>query len=162
DGTLGGPPPSVVTGLAAGFGYNRALTLPGPTDVTTFPLVEGASDPTKLGQQTDGGKADPAKALEKLGDISPPVRGEYWLAAGVRFTSFDLIHSTALLVVEFGNELEIAVLGLSWASLPPPESPMAPAPALKYAYVEAGIEVKILPHEGEIVATAILTPASFV
>jgi hypothetical protein len=158
DEDLGGPEFFYVTGLAAGFGYNRSLTLPDQNSVPQFPLVAAASDPSKLG----GTPPDPAKALATLGPLVPPERGEYWLAAGVRFTSFDLINSTALLVVEFGNELEIALLGLSWISLPPPAAPGASAPTEKYAYAELGIEVKLLPTEGIFSATAILTPNSFI
>lgn len=166
DADLGGPEFFFVTGLAAGFGYNRTLILPDQNSVTTFPLVAGASDPTKLGAQKnpDGSwqMPDPATALAQLDQFVPPQRGQYWLAAGVRFTSFDLIDSTALLVVEFGNELEIALLGLSWMSLPPPPAPGAEAPSVRYAYAELGIEIKLLPSEGVFSATAILTPNSFV
>jgi hypothetical protein len=165
DADLGGPEFFFVTGLAAGFGYNRTLILPDQNSVTTFPLVAGASDPTKLGAQKNNGgwqMPDPATALAKLDQAVPPQRGQYWLAAGVRFTSFDLINSTALLVVEFGNELEIALLGLSWISLPPPPAPGAEAPTIQYAYAELGIEIKLLPSEGIFSATAILTPNSFV
>jgi hypothetical protein len=158
DAKLGGPAFFYVTGLAAGFGYNRSLILPDQDAVQQFPLVAAASDPSTLG----GMPPDPAKALALLAPVVPPERGEYWLAAGVRFTSFDLINSTALLVVEFGNELEIALLGLSWMSLPPPAAPGASAPANKYAYAELGIEIKLLPSEGVFSATAILTPNSFV
>jgi hypothetical protein len=163
---LGGPPFFYVTGVAAGFGYNRGLVLPGMDGVPEFPLVAGASDPTKLGavKQADGSWAmpDPAAVVALLGGISPPQRGEYWFAAGVRFTSFDLVNSTALVTVEFGNELEIAVLGLSWISLPPPPAPGAAAPANPFAYAELGIEVVILPDQGVFSATAVLTPNSFV
>ena len=166
DADLGGPEFFFVTGLAAGFGYNRTLILPDQNNVTTFPLVAGASDPTKLGAQKNANGSwqmpDPATALAKLDQAVPPQRGQYWLAAGVRFTSFDLINSTALLVVEFGNELEIALLGLSWISLPPPPAPGAAAPTIQYAYAELGIEIKLLPSEGIFSATAILTPNSFV
>lgn len=166
DADLGGPEFFFVTGLAAGFGYNRTLILPDQNSVTTFPLVAGASDPTKLGAQknNDGSlqMPEPATALAVLDQVTPPQRGQYWLAAGVRFTSFDLINSTALLVVEFGNELEIALLGLSWMSLPPPAAPGAEAPTVQYAYAELGIEIKLLPSEGVFSATAILTPNSFV
>jgi hypothetical protein len=157
DGELGGPAFFFVTGVAAGFGYNRALVLPDQNSVTTFPLVVAASDPAKLG----GLPPDPAKALAGLGSYVPPQRGQYWLAAGVRFTSFDLINTTALLVVEFGQELEIALLGVSSISLPPPAAPGATQP-MKYAYAEMGMEVKLLPSEGVFSATAVLTSNSFI
>jgi Family of unknown function (DUF6603) len=166
DADLGGPAFFYVTGIAAGFGYNRQLILPAQDAVTTFPLVAAASDPSTLGatKNASGGwqMPDPATALSHIDEFVPPQRGEYWLSAGVRFTSFDLINSTALVVVEFGNELEIALLGLSWISLPPPAAPGAAAPPERYAYAELGIEIKVLPSAGEFTATAVLTSNSFV
>ena len=166
NGTIGGPTFFFVTGLAAGFGYNRRLLLPDQDGVPEYPLVAGASDPARLGakQNPAGGweAPNPATALSKLGQIVPPERGQYWLAAGVRFTSFNLINSTALLVVSFGNNLEIAILGLSWMSLPPPPTPGASVPAIKYVYAELGIMIKILPSQGIFSATAILSANSFV
>jgi hypothetical protein len=159
DAVLGGPEFFFVTGLAAGFGYNRALILPDQASVPQFPLVAGASDPSALGGQQQGGSwsmPDPATALQHLDQYVPPQRGEYWLAAGVRYTSFDLINSTALLIVEFGNELEIALLDISSMSLPPLPDPVS------YAYGELGIEIKLLPSQGVFTATGILTPNSFV
>ncbi len=165
DGELGGPEFFFVTGVAAGFGFNRDIELPGMNDVTTYPLVAAASDPTQLGATKKPGGGwelpDPAAVVSKLSDIIPPERGEYWLAAGVRFTSFDLVNATALLTVAFGNELKIAVLGLAWISLPPPPVPGKP-PAEKFAYAELGIEIEVLPAQGVVSATAVLTPNSFV
>src|SRR5262249_34996806 len=43
---LGGPVFFHVTGLAAGFGYNRALRLPPIDQVQEFPLLEAAMRPT--------------------------------------------------------------------------------------------------------------------
>jgi hypothetical protein len=166
DADLGGPPFFYVTGVAAGFGFNRQILLPDMNAVTTFPLVQAASDPSTLGagKKPDGSwqMPNPAEALAHIDQYVPPQRGAYWLSAGVRFTSFDLINSTALLVVEFGNELEIALLGVSAISLPPPPEPGGEAPAKRYLYAELGIEIKLLPSEGVFSATAILTPNSFV
>jgi hypothetical protein len=141
------------------------LILPAQSGVPEYPLVAGASDPAKLGatQNSSGGwdAPSPATAISKISHIVPPERGQYWLAAGVRFTSFNLISSTALLVVAFGNELEIAIFGLSWMSLPPPPGPRAKAPAIQYAYVELGIAVRILPSQGVFSATAIVSTNSY-
>ncbi|WP_437774744.1 DUF6603 domain-containing protein [Sorangium sp. So ce1097] len=47
---LGGPPFFFVTGLSAGFGYNRSLTAPPLDEVASFPLVaqavDGSGDPS--------------------------------------------------------------------------------------------------------------------
>jgi hypothetical protein len=165
-GNLGGPPFFYVTGLAAGFGYNRAIVLPDMYHVTEFPLVAALNDPTKMGsEKLEGGgwsAPDPMKALTKLNQYVPPERGQYWLAAGVRFSTFDLLHTSALLVVQFGNELEIGLLGLSWMSLPPPGKPGGSVPVNKYAYAELGLQVRFLPERGFLGATAILTSNSFV
>ncbi len=158
---LGGPEFFFVTGLAAAFGYNRALLLPAQDAVTTFPFVAGLTNPASIGVQPDGSFSDPTAVLAKIDSVAPPQRGAYWLAAGVRFTSFDLIHTSALLSVEFGNQLQIAVLGDSWISMPPP-GPQGNPPSKPFAYVEMGIEIEILPAQGVISATAILTDNSFV
>ena len=114
-GQFGGPPAFFVTGLAAGFGYNRALRLPEPDQVQDFPLVLAA----RLGS---GYLPTPnvAAALGKMssGGWVPPELGSYWLALGVKFTSFQLIDSFVLLTVQFGNELVIAILGIASLQLP--------------------------------------------
>jgi hypothetical protein len=86
-----------------------------------------------------------------------PKAGEYWLAAGLEFTSFELVSTKAMLVAEFGSELTIALLGLSTLRLPQAaESPEA------YAYVEMMIRVVVQPDQGYFAATAILGASSYV
>lgn len=163
---LGGPSFFFVTGLAAGFGYNRKLLLPAQDQVPDFPLLQVLSDPKALGGKKGANGAwtfpEPTKVLNKLRNVVPPERGQYWLAAGVRFTSFDLVHTSALLSVAFGSELKIGVTGISWMSLPPPPKAGSGAPDKRFAYVEMGIAVEVLPEKGVLTATAILTANSFV
>lgn len=157
---LGGPPPFFVTGLMGGFGFNRSLAIPGPDEVASFPLLV-------LATSQPGAPQDPAAVLEILEGRQPqngvtkawitPKADDYWLAAGVEFTSFKLINTKALLVAEFGQELAIALLGLSTLQLPLPETGSPP-----YAYVEMMIRVVARPTEGSFEATAILSPSSFV
>jgi len=148
---LGGPPAFFVTGLCAGFGYNRSLVIPAVDKIQTFPLVAGLSDPSQIGGQN----ATPAQALAALSTVAPPTRGEDWIAAGVQFTSFELIHSHALAVVEFGKEFEVAILGLSTIQLPAEGTEL-------FTYVEMTLEVVLKPSEGEFSAIAVLTPNSYV
>jgi hypothetical protein len=164
---IGGPPCFFVTGIAAGFGYNRAILLPDAGSVSSFPLVAALTDPAKLGaSKTNSGAwtfPDPAKVLASMDSVVPVQRGEYWLAAGVRFTSYDFIHSTALLSVEFGSELEIGLLGDSWISMPPPVNPEAISPPdIAYAYAELGIEIQVIPSQGVVSVSAILSDNSYV
>ena len=149
---LGGPPIFFINGLAAGFGFNRSIKIPSIEGVMDFPLVSGVVN----GTLTSGGN-DPATALKKLSEIIAPEIGEYWLAAGLKFTSYELINTAALLFVSFGKDFEINLLGLSYASLPPL---LKKDDAL--AYFELAIKVSFKPSEGIISAEAQLTPNSFV
>lgn len=150
---LGGPPAFFITGVAAGFGYNRGLRLPGIDDVTSFPLVSGFVP----GQSSPFSGNDPGAALKVLvdKDVVPVQVGQNWLAAGIQFTSFELIQSYVLLSVAFGTKLEIGLLGLATISVPP-KSPTV------LAYAELALAVAILPDDGIVSVDAKLTPASFV
>ena len=116
---LGGPGFFFVTGLALGFGYNRSLELPTLDALPQFPFVAAAMGGT--GPANPFESTDPTKALEVLTrkpSVVPPTPGEDWLAFGVRFTSFELLQSFALVTVEFGRTFEVALLGLSTLAIP--------------------------------------------
>lgn len=148
---LGGPPAFFVTAIAAGFSYNRSINLPSINEVQNFPLLKGLVD----GDFADG--EDPGKALIALANVVQPEVGQYWLAAGIKFTSFELVTSSVLLFLSFGKDWEVNLLGLSFASLPPgiPRN-------VALAYFELAIKVSFKPAEGIISAEAQLTPNSFV
>ncbi|HEX9992925.1 MAG TPA: DUF6603 domain-containing protein, partial [Acidimicrobiales bacterium] len=152
-GAFGGPPAFFVTGLAAGFGYNRSLRLPAPEQVQEFPLVLAA-------RQGSSYLPDPsvAAALGKMtsGGWVPPSLGSYWVAAGVEFTSFQVLDAFVLVTVQFGKELVIALLGVASITLPKPGT----GPA--YAYAELALSAVLRPAEGTFQMTALLTPNSFV
>lgn len=149
-GVIGGPPCFVVTGIAAGFGYNRAITLPEIDEVRDFPLVS-----LVLGASEGGSGKD--SLLESLGAEShfPPVSGQYWLAAGVRFTSFKLVDAFALVTVQFGARFELALLGVATLRQPP-----APAPRA-LVFVEMALKVRFAPDDGLLSVMAVLTANSF-
>lgn len=147
---IGGPAFFYVTGLAAGFGYNRSLKIPAQSDVQNFPLVAGLANTSLIG----GDKPTPQQALTILESWVPPTRGEYWFAAGVQFTTFEIINTNALLIVEFGNEFIISILGLSTLK--------QPIAGETYVYAELGIEVVLMPQAGEFKASAVLSPSSYV
>jgi len=151
---LGGPPFFFVTGLAFGFGVNRILRTPAIEEVQNFPLVRGATDPAYF-----GGSSDPRAAMEKLRQYIPSSKGDYWLAAGVKFNSFGMIDSFALLAVSFGTQLQIALLGLSRISVPK-QLPGAP-PIEQVACAELAIKVTFSPASGVLAVEARLTDNSF-
>lgn len=161
DAPLGGPEFFFVTGLAAGFGYNSQVRLPTVDTVKDHILLQAAL-PGGGSTGLHDVKSDPGQVLQKLMGSGDVFRQDHetWLAAGVRFSSFDVIDTFAFFLVEFGSELEIAVIGLSKITLPPPPEPGAQAPN-PFALIELALEVKVLPAQGEFSACAVITPASF-
>ena len=142
---IGGPPYLFITGLGGGAGYNRRLIPPADvTGVESFPLVTAI----------DGGLVnDPMKALEQLGAAMPPRRGSLWLAAGLRFTSFAVVETTAVAYVALDRGLEIGVLGLSRAALPKPSTALV--------QVELAIKARLSTDEGVLSVQAQLTDNSY-
>jgi hypothetical protein len=152
DYPLGGPAFFFVTGLAAGFGFNRKLIAPSIDNVADFPLVKqavGAAAPP-------GGLSD---ALEALQQCIPPAAGEVFLAVGVKFNSFKLIDSFALLTVEFGGHFVANILGLSTAIIPTPEPGQSVTPL---AEVQIAWKATFDPEDGFLGVQAQLTPRSYI
>ncbi|HEY5317669.1 MAG TPA: DUF6603 domain-containing protein, partial [Solirubrobacteraceae bacterium] len=158
DYPIGGPEFFFVTGLAAGFGYNRKLLIPSIDGVATFPLVQWAlgtgdpppTDPSSLADAV----TKVVTELSSSGVVAPSL-GDDWVALGVKFTSFDLVNSFALLTIVFGARFEIALLGMSTVQLPP-----APAPPV--AQAQLALDATFTPDTGLLAISGQLTPASFV
>ncbi len=154
-GAFGGPPAFFVTGIVGGFGYNSRLRIPAETEVSSCPLVAGLSDPDAVG----GAHATPLQAMNALTDGTSPwvshALGETWVAAGLTFTTCELLQSVALLAVEFGSELTVALLGTSVARFPP--EPDLPA----YASIHLQLEAVLRPSRGFFGITANLGRDSF-
>ena len=108
---LGGPPFAFIIGLGGGFGYNRALIV--PTDlnqIDSFVLVSAIDD--------DSLANDPLGALMQISQSIPPARGAFWIAAGVRLTTFALINSVVVVSIALDRGLDIEILGVSRMALP--------------------------------------------
>ncbi|CAI7976495.1 conserved hypothetical protein [Frankia sp. Hr75.2] len=160
---LGGPPPVIVTGLMAGFGFNRELTLPTPREVSGFPLLS-------LHKQGPNSGHKPSHVLDVLEGREPavagsqprrwiaPREGSYWLALGVEFTVAEVVNAKVLLAAEIGAELALAVLGLATIQLPLPTE----SATTTYVYAELGVEAVIRPTQGSAEIAAQLSPASYV
>jgi len=108
---LGGPPFFFVTGLGGGAGYNRRLTP--PNDLNQIPnfFLISAIDDSSLAN-------NPMGALISMGRAVPPHRGGYWLAAGLRFNSFVVVNSIAVVYVALDRGFEVGILGISRMQLP--------------------------------------------
>jgi len=156
DGPIGGPVFFFVTGIAVGFGYNRKVNVPSIDEVALFPLVALAMKPEK--------NSDLLPVLASLGapmkNGLKPIEisiGDYWLAVGIKFTSFKLIESFVLLTVNFGTQIEFVILGLSRLSWP--EKSMAPEPIV---YIELAVLAHFGPGSDVISVEAVITPNSYV
>ena len=116
--TIGGPPYLFITGLAGGMGFNRTLATPvTPEQVPGFPLVAVMNDQSPV---------DPDALLARMGDAIRPSKGSYWFAAGLQFTTFELVHTIALGYVAITPAgFEIGLLGLMSAPLPSADSKIA-------------------------------------
>lgn len=148
---LGGPPFLFVTGLAAGFGLNRYLKVPPVEKINQFPFVAAAMG---SGSSTN----DPFQLLRTINDDIPPDPGQYFLAFGIKFTSFKLIDSFALLTFGFGKKLTLDVIGLSRLSVPPTLG----APISPLAQVEMAFRVGYDFDENALKMKAVLTENSYI
>ena len=156
---LGGPPFFFVTGLAAGFGFNRALVMPDVDHVATFPLVEQVRRGDSPSLTSPGDRQDAlVKELATLETYIPPQIGEYFLAVGIRFTSFKIVDSFALLAVQFGRKVEIDLLGSAVLIAPAGvEENLCPV-----ARAELSLRARYAPDEGFLSVMGKLTSDSFV
>jgi hypothetical protein len=148
DYPIGGPPFFYVEGLALGFGYNRTIKLPTIDEVSEFPLV-------KYAMAKPATPMTPMEVVAKLGEKIPPAVGEYFVTAGVRFTSFKNISGFVLLTALFGQHFEIDVLGKATVSSPPnAEKPLVSA--------SLALLARFAPDEGELKVMAKLLPDAYV
>ena len=154
---LGGPPYAFVTAVSLGFAVNRSLILPTLDKLPAFPLWPGSTSPA-----IPAGQAAPASPSERLAQVAsnlaqcaPAADGQNWLAAGIDFSSFAMIESSALVTASFGARLEFALLGISRIAIPK-------GSASPIAFAEIAIEARCAPDSGVLTVDGKLTPASYV
>lgn len=129
-----------------GFGYNRELVVPTDLDnIDSFLLVSAIDD--------DSLANDPMAALMSMGTSIPPSRGAYWLAAGVRITTFALVNSTVVVVIALERGFEIDILGVSRMALPTEEFALVS--------VELALKARYNSEEGALSVQAQLTDNSY-
>ena len=144
---LGGPPAFFVLGIGGGVGLNRDLIEPREmTEVANFPLIAALDPASQLVR-------DPMAALVNLGQTFPPKPGAFWLAAGVRFSSFTLVESIVAVTIAIGDGLEVNILGLARAGLPNPAAPVV--------QLELALQARFSTREGVLSIRAQLTDNSW-
>lgn len=146
---VGGPPFLSLDALAAGFGFNRDLMIPGLDELAEFPLIAAVRGRSPFQDKT------PAQALEVMERYVPPVPGSYWLAAGLRISSFELVKAFAMATLKFGPEFEVALLGMGEIQVPP----RSPYPL---GYAALLIKASFNPTRGTLFLGAQLTADSFI
>jgi hypothetical protein len=146
---LGGPPYLYVTGLAGGFGINNALILPTIDELPTYILLPNNAPPA-------AGSAENTvmTVLPQLQRSFVDAPGEYWVAAGIQFTSFQMINAFALVTVSFGVDFQVGIFGSCSMVLPTG----APTPV---AYVEIDLLASFSPRTGLLGVAGKLSPASY-
>ncbi|GAB2857467.1 hypothetical protein GCM10022221_66330 [Actinocorallia aurea] len=150
DHPIGGPAFFFVRGLAAGFGYNRAFTAPPIDEIADFPLVAEA-----IGARIPD---NPTAELQRLEPYLPPSPGDFFLAFGVHFTSFEMVDSFLLAVAGLGHKCELDVLGVSTLVLPAPEAGRQVTPV---AEIRLALRAVFAPDDGYFLLQAQLAPDSY-
>lgn len=115
NGPFGGPPAFFLTGIGGGLGINRGLVV--PSDISRFgdfPFI-AALDASRAPQE-------PMQQLQSLRAVFPHSPGQFWFAAGISFTSFNLVDGIAVLAVSFGDGLDINLFGFARMALPRPDA----------------------------------------
>jgi len=153
---LGGPPFFFIEGLALGMGVNRGVHLPDVKSVNKFPFVAAAMGSNENSSLNP--KSEISDVLTELSDWIYISNGEFFLTGGIKFNTFGLLNSFALITVEFGNKLCFSLLGMSEASIPP----NIDAGKSPIAYAQLALKAVIDPSEGLMEIIGSLTDESYI
>jgi hypothetical protein len=114
--TIGIPPIIDISGLGLGVGYNREIIIPNDlTQIPNFLLVEALDHPDQIAD-------DPMGALLQLRDQLPARRGSFWLAVGLRGTTFAIVNVTGVLYIALDRGVDIGLIGVARMALPADDS----------------------------------------
>lgn len=157
--------PIEFTGFALGGGVHRQVKVPSISEVADFPMVKLVMGKGGYQEEDESGSLvnqlgkpikEPVKVLEKMKKWLPAKRDQFFACAGVRFTIAKTVDCFGLLIVQWGNEFELSLLGLARFRQPADPS------ANPICYVELQILMNIKPKEGYFKLEAMLTSNSWV
>lgn len=151
---MGGPPFLYVSGLAFGFGVNYALNLP-TTATLPYCLLLPANAPTQPANAKDAFSTVLPQLASGKNPLVTNEAGEYWVAAGVQFTSFNMVSAFALVTFSFGVDVQIGLLGSASITLPK-------GAASPLAYFEIDLVASFTPSSGELAVNGMISPASYI
>lgn len=149
----GGPPCLSITGFAGGFGINNRLVLPTLDELPGYILLPGPG--SKAPKQEATAKDTIAKVLPRMQKYFVQQPGQYWMAAGVSVTSFQMINAFAVLTVSFGVDFQIGIIGS--ASMKFPKGTASPA-----AYVEIAVMASYCESSGLLAIEGAISPSSYI
>ncbi len=157
DFPFGGPPFFFVTGVSAGFGYNRDLIVPPLEEIATFPLVAQAIEGVApIDSEDIGGTV--SEQLELLEEYIPPLTSAGFGAIGLKFTCFKVIDGFGLVTFAISQtDFELNLLGIGSLSLPTTIGNKEPI-----AMAEVAIQARFNPLEGVLMLRGQLTPNSYI
>ena len=150
---IGGPPYLYVNGFAGGFGINNLLKLPTLDNLPGYILLPGPGSKAPAAEATPEQTIN--KVLPQMQRYFIPQPGQYWVAAGIAFSSFEMINAFALVTVSFGVDFQIALLGSCSMNFPT-------AATDPIAYVEIDIMASYATSTGLLAVEGILSPASYI
>ncbi|PRY74633.1 hypothetical protein CLV80_11615 [Yoonia maritima] len=157
---IGGPPSFFIDGVSGGFGVNRDFVLPTIDQLADYPLLpSGNSIPsmTELSGISAAQKLEKMQtALQNLATFFPQRKGQYWFAAGLDVTTYEMIKTTAILSVSIGNDLQLAVIGSSGMTLP------VDVGGDPLAYIQINFLVSYSSANDRISILGEITPSSFI
>ena len=172
DKPIGGPAFFFVTGLALGIAINRNLDLPPIEQISKFPLVRLA-----LGESLTPPSAGPSPVHQKRGDsdldrllevqramrpYTTPASGKFVVAVGVRFTTFNIINSFALLAVSLNKPVRVDLLVSARLQVPPlPPGPNVIKPPVVLAQIGIDLRGAFLPEDGTLLVEGRITEGSW-
>jgi len=145
--TIGIPPIIDISAIGLGVGYNREIIV--PTDLNQIPnflLVEALDRPDEIAD-------DPMGALMHIRDQIPARRGSFWLAVGLRGTSFAIVNVTAILYVALDRGVEVGLIGVARMALPSDDTALVS--------VELALKVRFSSSEAVFSIQAQLTDNSY-
>lgn len=132
-------PSLLIEGMCLGFGIHRNFIDPKPGGILTFPLVQLAVTPPP--------PIDIDDLLKSVGEHFPVLEDKHFLVAGISFRAFGTVKTLAMLVMKFGREFEISLIGVSSIEFP----------AL---FIELGWQAHFVPAKGDLFIGGQLTSRS--
>jgi hypothetical protein len=144
---IGIPPIIDISAIGLGVGYNRELIV--PTDLNQIPsflLLEALDRPDEIAD-------DPMGALMHIRDQIPARRGSFWLAVGLRGTSFAIVNVTAILYIALDRGVEVGLIGVARMALPSDDTALVS--------VELALKVRFSTADGVFSIQAQLTDNSY-